>query len=180
MPATPHHTTFATPSHLLCLILALRLCTSFRSVIIPRNSSIPTVKTQTYTTEENFQTAVDVCVYEGERLKTEGNNLLGKFTIKGIEKAKRGEPQIDVSFAIDSDGILTVSAKDQKTGAVAQIEIKNRSQMNKEQLDKLVAEAERFKKEDEERLKRVRAYSVRCVHLPFVWLIWVRFCVWRT
>ena len=127
------------------------------SVIIPRNSSIPTVKTQTYTTESDFQTAVDVAVYEGERLKTEGNNLLGQFTIKGIEKAKRGEPQIDVSFGIDSDGILTVSAKDQKTGAIAQIEIKNRSQMNKEQLDKLVAEAEKYKKEDEERLKATEA-----------------------
>jgi molecular chaperone DnaK (HSP70) len=125
------------------------------SVIIPRNTPIPCTKTQTYTTEENFQTAVDVSVYEGERLKTEGNNLLGKFTITGIEKAKRGEPQVDVSFALDSDGILKVTAKDQKTGAVAKIEIKDRSQLSASDLAKMIADADRLRAEDEANLARV-------------------------
>merc|ERR1719498_2389334 len=65
------------------------------SVIIPRNTPIPCVKTQVYTTEANYQTRVDVAVYEGERLKSDENNLLGEFTIEAIESAKRGEPQID-------------------------------------------------------------------------------------
>jgi L1 cell adhesion molecule like protein len=127
------------------------------SVIIPRNTPIPATKTQTYTTEENFQTAVDVCVYEGERLKTDGNNMLGQFTITGIERAKRGEPQVDVTFSLDSDGILTVTAKDQKTGAKADIQIKNRSQLSTEQLNKMIAEAEKLRKDDELKLKMVEA-----------------------
>ena len=79
------------------------------SVIIPRNTAIPCTKMQIYTTEENYQTEVDVSVYEGERPKTSLNHFLGEFQITGIEKAKRGEPKVDVSFSIDSNGILTVS-----------------------------------------------------------------------
>jgi len=127
------------------------------SVVIPRNTPIPCVKTQTYTTEANYQTKVDVSVYEGERLKSDENNLLGEFTISGIESAKRGEPQIDVSFSIDSNGILNVTAKDQKTQAVANIEINNRSRATTAEIDKMVAEAEKFKAEDEERMRKVEA-----------------------
>lgn len=125
------------------------------SVIIPRNTPIPCVKTQTYTTDANYQTKVDVSVYEGERLKSDENNLLGEFTISGIEQAKRGEPQVDVSFSIDSNGILTVTAKDQKTGAEANISIQNRSRATNEEVERMVAEAEKFKKEDQQRMKKV-------------------------
>jgi len=127
------------------------------SVVIPRNTPIPCVKTQVYTTEANYQTRVDVSVYEGERLKSDENNLLGEFTIEGIESAKRGEPQVDVSFAIDSNGILSVTAKDQKTGAKADIKISNRSKATTEEIDKMVAEAEKFKAEDQERMRKVEA-----------------------
>lgn len=127
------------------------------SVIIPRNTPIPCVKTQTYTTEANYQTKVDVSVYEGERLKSDENNLLGEFTISGIESAKRGEPQVDVSFSIDSNGILKVEAKDQKTGAEANISIANRSQATTAEVEKMVKEAEKFKREDQQRLKKVEA-----------------------
>lgn len=127
------------------------------SVVIPRNTPIPCVKTQTYTTEQNYQTKVDVSVYEGERLKSDENNLLGEFTISGIESAKRGEPQIDVSFSIDSNGILNVTAKDQKTGAVANIEINNRSRATTEEIDKMVAEAAKHKGEDQERIRKIEA-----------------------
>jgi L1 cell adhesion molecule like protein len=127
------------------------------SVIIPRNTPIPCVKTQTYTTESNYQTQVDVSVYEGERLKSDENNLLGEFTISGIQSAKRGEPQVDVSFSIDSNGILKVEAIDQKTKAQADISIANRSQASSEDVRRMIEEAEKYKKEDEARIKKVEA-----------------------
>merc|ERR1711865_1303464 len=127
------------------------------SVVIPRNTPIPCVKTQTYTTEQNYQTKVDVSVYEGERLKSDENNLLGEFTISGIESAKRGEPQVEVTFGIDSNGILKVEAKDQKTGAEANISIANRSRASNEEVEKMVKEAEKFKQEDKQRLKKVES-----------------------
>lgn len=127
------------------------------SVIIPRNTPIPVTKTQTYTTEANYQTKVDISVYEGERLKSDENNLLGEFTISGIESAKRGEPQVDVSFSLDSNGILNVVAKDQKTGAEAKIEIANRSRVTSDEIEKMVEDAAKFKREDQERIRKVEA-----------------------
>jgi heat shock protein 1/8 len=125
------------------------------SVVIPRNTAIPCKKTQVYTTDANYQTEVDISVYEGERLKSDENNLLGEFTITGIEQAKRGEPQIDVTFSLDSNGILKVTAKDQKTGAEANISITNRSQASDVDIKKMVADAEAFRKEDEVRVKKI-------------------------
>jgi len=127
------------------------------SVIIPRNTPIPCVRTQTYTTEHNYQSSVDIPIYEGERLNSDGNNLLGEFTITGIERAKRGEPQIDVSFGIDTNGILDVTAKDRKTNAQAKIQIKNRGKASDEEIKRMVADAEKFKRADELRLKRATA-----------------------
>jgi len=129
------------------------------SVIIPRNTPIPCVKTQTYTTEQHYQTEIDVCVYEGERTRTDQNNLLGEFTISGIERAKRGEPQIDVSFELDSNGILKVTAKDRKTGASANISIERSGRSSEQDIERMVQDAERYRKEDEERLKRVEAIN---------------------
>lgn len=120
------------------------------SVIIPRNTPIPTVKTQCYTTEENFQTAVDICVYEGENAKTDENHLLGKFTITGIERAKKGEPKVDVSFAMDSNGILNVTAKDQKTGVEEKIMIDRNGGTSESDVAKMAKDAEAYRKEDEE------------------------------
>lgn len=139
------------------LSLGIETTGRIMSVVIPRNTPIPCVKTSTYTTETNYQTKVDVSVYEGERLKSDENNLLGEFTISGIESAKRGEPQINVSFAIDSNGILNVTAKDQKTGAEAKIEIANRSKATTEEIDRMVAEAAKHKAEDQERVKKTEA-----------------------
>lgn len=127
------------------------------SVVIPRNTPIPVVRTQTYTTEQNYQTKVDVSVYEGERLKSDENNLLAEFTIGGLEVAKRGEPQIDVAFSIDSNGILTVTAKDQKTGSQAHIAIANRSRATTGQIDKMVAEAATFRAQDQERVRKIES-----------------------
>jgi molecular chaperone DnaK (HSP70) len=127
------------------------------SVIIPRNTPIPCSKTQTYTTEQNYQTRIDVSVYEGERLKTDDNNLLGEFTIGGLESGKRGEPQVDVTFSIDSNGILAVKAEDKKTGSEAHIDIANRSRANDEDIERMVKEAEKFRKQDLQRVQRIEA-----------------------
>merc|ERR1719331_513633 len=89
------------------------------SVLIPRNTSIPCKKRDTFTTTENYQDSIDIRVYEGERPCTDGNRLLGEFTITDIERAKREEPQIEVCFELDSNGILNVSARDKKTQARA-------------------------------------------------------------
>jgi len=137
------------------LSLGIETVGKVMSTIIKRNTQIPCRKTQVYTTEENYQTAVDISIYEGERKTTEGNNLLGEFTISGIERAKRGEPQIEVTFDLDSNGILNVSAKDLKTNATANIEIKNRGQMSQAEINQMMEQAKKFEKEDEERLKRV-------------------------
>lgn len=127
------------------------------SVIIPRNTPIPCTKTQTFTTEVDNQTEDDITVYEGERLKSNENNLLGEFHLTNIEKAKRGEPQIEVVFSIDSNGILTVVAKDQKTGSKADITIANRSAVSSEEIERMIADAAEHKKEDEERIKKFEA-----------------------
>jgi L1 cell adhesion molecule like protein len=127
------------------------------SVVIPRNTPIPCTKTQVYTTEADYQTMVDISVYEGERLKTEQNNLLGEFQIKGIERAKRGEPQVNVSFSLDSNGILQVTAKDQKTGAEAKIEINHGGRTSEADIQKMIQDAAIFRREDEAALAQTEA-----------------------
>jgi heat shock protein 1/8 len=100
-----------------------------------------------------------VCVYEGERSRTDENNLLGKFTISGIERAKRGVPKIDVSFSLDSNGILQVTAKDQTTMAEAHIEIERSGRSSDADIERMVKEAAKYRAEDEERVKRVEAFN---------------------
>lgn len=139
------------------LSLGIELVGRVMSVIIPRNTPIPTTKTQQYTTDANYQTELDVSVYEGERLKSDENNLLAEFQITGVESAKKGEPKINVTFAIDSNGILDVTAKDQKTMAEAKVSINNRSKCSTDEIDRMVKEAEKFRKEDEERQRKVDA-----------------------
>eukprot|EP00945_MAST-04E_sp_MAST-4E-sp1_P001225 g1225.t1 len=126
------------------------------STLIKRNTPIPVRKTKTYTTEEDYQTEVDVCVYEGERQCTDGNNMLGKFTISGIERAKRNVPQVDVTFDIDANGLLHVTAKDQVTGATADVTITNdRGRLTQEEIDSMVEEAEKFQEQDAERVRQI-------------------------
>ena len=128
------------------------------SVVIPRNTPIPCVKTQTYTTEANYQTKVDVSVYEGERLKSDENNMLGEFTISGIESAKRGEPQVDVAFSIDSNGILNIGAKETATGRSKSITITNeKGRLSQEEIERMVKEAEKYAAEDEEQKGKIEA-----------------------
>jgi len=128
------------------------------STVIPRNTQIPVERTKTYTTEEDNQTAIDVLIYEGERSCTEGNNLLGEFTIHGIERNKRGVPQIEVHFSVDSNGILSVSARDKITNVKAGVTIAaNKGRLSTNDIARMVQEAERFKAVDEERVALIEA-----------------------
>ena len=139
------------------LSLGIETVGKVMSTIIKRNTQIPCRKSQIFTTESNYQTAVDITIYEGERKTTEGNNMLGEVEISGIERAKRGEPQIEVTFDLDANGILNVTAKDLKTGATAEIQIKNRGQLDAAQVAAMIEQAKSFEAEDAERIKRTEA-----------------------
>jgi heat shock protein 1/8 len=125
------------------------------STVIKRNTPIPTSKSDIFTTAADDQTQVNVEVYEGERQCTDGNNKLGQFTISGIERAKRGEPKVEVKFDLDANGILNVTARDQVTGAEAAVSIDNASKgLDQEEINRMIAEAEKYKEEDAARVAR--------------------------
>ncbi len=110
--------------------------------IIERNSTIPTKKSQVFSTAENNQTAVDIKVVQGEREMASDNKVLGEFRLSGIPAAPRGIPQIEVSFDIDANGIVHVSAKDKKTNIEQKITISNSSGLSKEEIERMIKEAE--------------------------------------
>lgn len=121
------------------------------SALIKRNTSIPCKKTRTYTTVDDWQTSIDVVVFEGERPCVDANNKLGSFVIDGVQRARAGEAKVDVTFALDSNGILSVSAKDQVTGAEATATIKaERGRLTEEEVERMIADAERYRAQDQE------------------------------
>ena len=119
------------------------------STLIKRSTAIPCSKTREYTTVEDFQTQIDVCVYEGERPHVSGNNKLGEFSVEGLYRGKAGEAKVDVTFALDANGILSVSANDKASGAKQQITITSeKGRLSEDEIKRMVAEAEEFAEED--------------------------------
>ncbi len=124
-------------------------------VVIPRNTTIPTSKSKIYTTAEDNQTSVLIKVYQGERKVASENRLLGQFELTGIPPAPRGVPQIEVSFDIDSDGILHVKAVDKATNKEASIKIHARTSLSEEEIERMVKEAEMHREEDQKRAELI-------------------------
>ena len=123
--------------------------------IIDRNTTIPVKKSQVYSTAANNQTSVEIHVLQGEREMAAGNTTLGRFTLDGIPAAPRGVPQIEVTFDIDANGIVNVSAKDLGTGREQHITITSSSNMSKEDIDRAVKDAEKFAEEDKKQKETV-------------------------
>jgi molecular chaperone DnaK len=121
------------------------------TVLIPRNTTIPARKTEVFSTAEDNQTAVDVRVVQGERPMAADNMLLGEFRLEGIPPAPRGTPQVEVTFDIDANGILNVSAKDRATGKEQKITITASTNLNKQDIDRMVQEAQRNAADDRRR-----------------------------
>jgi molecular chaperone DnaK len=116
--------------------------------VIERNTTIPARRSQVFSTADDNQSAVDVVVLQGERERAADNRVLGRFRLEGIRPAARGEPQIEVTFEIDANGILHVSARDKDTGAEQSITISESSNLDKAEVDRMIGDSERYRAED--------------------------------
>jgi molecular chaperone DnaK len=139
------------------LTLAIETLGGVATPMIPRNTTIPTKKTETFSTAADSQTEVEVHVLQGERPMAGQNRTLGKFKLSGIPPAPRGVPQIEVTFDIDANGILNVTAKDNATGKDQKIQITSSSGLSKEEVDRMAKEAEAHSAEDKQKREEIEA-----------------------
>ncbi|MDW8328415.1 MAG: molecular chaperone DnaK [Candidatus Bipolaricaulota bacterium] len=148
------------------LTLSIETLGGIATPIIERNTTIPVERTKTFTTAEDGQTQVEIHIVQGERKLAQDNKSLGRFQLTGIPPAPRGVPQIDVTFSIDVNGILHVTAKDKATNKSASIVIKEPSRLSEEELKRMREEAERYAEEDRRRVEEIETRN-RADHLVY-------------